>query len=180
MSEKTHREVLLDKVNNVLTTPTEDLIKNSKANQTNGILIFNEIEPKVEELKNYLNQISLDNINVLPDSRFNILKGKLKPIFDELDEIQKTDKNPNQTDAQQKTQTIQFFTYGANQGGNGYFEKEKEEIWKIILEAITLDNQKLQDNSVAVKKAKELDNVIKNTKDSQDEINNALNSARTE
>jgi hypothetical protein len=180
MSEKTHREVLLDKVNNVLTTPTEDLIKNSKANQTNGILIFNEIEPKVEELKNYLNQISLDNINVLPDSRFNILKGKLKPIFDELDEIQKTDKNPNQTDAQQKTQTIQFFTYGANQGGNGYFEKEKEEIWKIILEAITLDNQKLQDKSVAVKKAKELDNVIKNTKDSQDEINNALNSARTE
>jgi hypothetical protein len=180
MSDKTPREIFLDRVNNVITTPTDDLIKNSKANQTNGILIFNEIEPKIKELKDYLNQISIDNLNILPDSRFNILNSKLKPVFDKLDEIQKTDKNPNQTDAQQKTQTVQFFTYGPNQGGNGYFEKEKEEIWKIILEAITLDNQKLQDNSVAVKKAKELENVIKNAKDSQDEINKVLNSARTE
>lgn len=180
MSEKTEREVLLEKVNNILMTSTEDLIKTSKSNQTNGILIFNEIKPKLEELKYYLNQISLDNLNVLPDSRFNILNGKLKPIFDELNKIQKTDKNPKQTDIQQKTQTIQFFTSGANQGVNGYFEKEKEEIWKIILEGITLDNQKLQDNSIAAKKAKELENVIKNAKDSQEEINKVLNSARTE
>ena len=180
MSEKTQREVFIERVNNVITSTTTDLIKNSKSNQVNGILIFNEIESKVEELKDYLNQISLDNLNILPDSRFNILNAKLKPVFDKLDEIQKTDKNPNQTDVQQKAQTIQFFTYGANQGGNGYFEKEKEEIWKIILEAITLDNQKLQDNSIAVKKAKELEKVIKSAKDSQEEINKVLNSARTE
>jgi hypothetical protein len=180
MSEKTQREVFIERVNNVITSTTTDLIKNSKSNQVNGILIFNEIESKVEELKDYLNQISLDNLNILPDSRFNILNAKLKPVFDKLDEIQKTDKNPNQTDVQQKAQTIQFFTYGANQGGNGYFEKEKEEVWKIILEAITLDNQKLQDNSIAVKKAKELEKVIKSAKDSQEEINKVLNSARTE
>lgn len=180
MSEKSLREQFIERINEIISTPVEDLIKNSKANEARGILVYNKIKPKIEELKDYLNQVSINNLNQLPDSRFNILNSKLKPILDELDKIQSTDKDPNKTDSQQKQQTVQFFTYGANQGGNNYYEREKEEIWKIILEAITLENRQLQDSSVAVKKAKELDTVIKNAKNSQDEINKVLTSARTE
>ena len=179
MSDKSLREQFIERVNEIISTPIEDLIKNSKANEARGILLYNEIKPKIQELKDYLNQLSIENLNQLPDSRFNILSFKLKPIFDELSKIQTTDKDPNRTDLQQKQPIIQFFNNPANHT-NGYYEREKEDIWKIILEAITLENRKLQDSSVAVKKAKELDNVIKNAKDSQDEINKVLNSARTE
>ncbi len=179
MSDKSLREQFIERVNEIISTPIEDLIKNSKANEAKGILLYNEIKPKIQELKDYLNQLSTENLNQLPDSRFNILSSKLKPIFDELDKIQTTDKDPNRTDSQQKHPIIQFFNNPANHD-NGHYEREKEDIWRIILEAITLENRKLQDSSVAVKKAKELDSVIKNAKDSQDEINKVLNSARTE
>ena len=180
MSEKTLREQFIEKVNEILGTPIDDLIQNSKSNQVNGILVYNEIKPKVQELQDYLTQINIDSLNELPDSRFNILSSKLKPIFDEIDKIRTTDKNPNQTDTQQKQRTVQFFTHAVNQGGTIYFEREKDEIWKIILEAVTLENRKLQNNTVASKKVKELDRIIKGAKDSQDEINKALSSARTE
>ena len=106
MSEKSLREQFIERINEIISTPVEDLIKNSKANEARGILVYNEIKPKIEELKDYLNQVSINNLNQLPDSRFNILNSKLKPILDELDKIQSTDKDPNKTDSQQKQQTV--------------------------------------------------------------------------
>lgn len=180
MSEKSIREQFVEISEEILNTPIDDLIQNSKANKTNGILVYNEIKPKVQELKDFLSQVNIDSLNELPDSRFNTLNSKLKPIFDEIEKIRTTDKNPNQTDVQQKQRTVQFFTHGVNQGGTVYFEREKDEIWKIILEAVTLENRKLQNNTVASKKVKELEQIIKGAKNSQEEINKALNSARTE
>lgn len=180
MSNKNTRQILIERINEVLNTPNDDLIKNSKANQTSGVLIFNEITPKIVELKGYIIHLNIDNISELPESRFAVLNSKLKPIFDELDKIQTTEKNPNQADHQQKTSTVQFFNFTPNQGGNNYFEKEKEMIWNIVLEAITLENRKFRDNSDPLKKTKELELVLNNAKESQEKINEVLNSARIE
>jgi hypothetical protein len=178
MKEKNIREQLYDKVLSIINSTNVDLITNS--NQEKGVLIYTEIKPKIKELIDYLSNISIENLNELPESRFNILNSKLKPIFDEIGKIQTTEKNPNQTDSQQKQSTIQFFNYNPSQGGNGYFEKEKNEIWQIILEAITLENRKLQDVSVSAKKAKELDKIIKSVKGSENELSSVLNSAKIE
>ena len=180
MSEKSPREQVIERIREIISTPVEDLIKNSKANEAKGILVYTEIKPKIEELKYYLNKVNINNLNQLPDLRFKILNSKLKPILDKLDKIQSTDKEPNLTDSQQKRNTVEFFTHSSKQGGNIYYEREKEDIWRIILEAITLENRELQDNSVAVKKVKELDTIIKNANDSKDEILKVLKSARTE
>lgn len=178
MTEKDNREKLFDKIMSITNSTIDDLITNS--NQDKGVLIYNEIKPQIKELKDYLLNISLEILYELPESRFNILNSALNPIFEEIGKIQTTEKNPNQTDSQQKQRTVQFFTYKANQGGNGYFEKEKEKIWQIILEAITLDNRKSQDDSIASKKVKELDKIIKGVKSSENEITSILNSAKTE
>lgn len=180
MNTQTPKQVLIERITEVLNTPTENLIRNWKGNNNNGILLYNEIESKVEELKNYLVHLNIDNITELPESRFTILQQKLKPVLDELEKIQTTEKNPNQSDHQQKQPTIQFFTYAPNQGGNNYFEREKGTIWDLILEAITLENRKLRDTSESFKKSKELDKLLQGAKESQEKINEVLNSARTE
>lgn len=176
----TERQNLIERINEVLNTPTENLIRNSKADQNNGVLIYNEIQSKVEELKDYLIYLNINNLSELPDSRFVILNQKLKPILSELQKIQTSDKNPNQSDLQQKQSTIQFFTYAPNQGGNSYFEREKGGIWDLILEAITLENSKSRNNSDTLKKSKELESIIKSAKESENKINEVLTSARTE
>jgi hypothetical protein len=96
MIKKTPREQLLERVNKIITTPVEDLIKNSKVNPAKGTVVYVEIKPKIEELKIFLNEITINRLNHLPDSRFNILNSKLKPILDILDKIHSTERNPSQ------------------------------------------------------------------------------------
>lgn len=179
MIEKTPREQLLERVNKIITTPVEDLIKNSKVNPAKGTVVYVEIKPKIEELKIFLNEITINRLNHLPDSRFNILNSKLKPILDILDKIHSTERNPSQSDQDQKKEIINFFNSATIRVGYFNYNSEIETIWKIIIEAITLENRELQDSSVAVKKTKELDTIIKNAKNSQNEINEVLISART-
>ncbi|WP_127136805.1 hypothetical protein [Flagellimonas oceanensis] len=174
------REALLNKVTNILETPLEDLISNSKADLNKGVLIYNEIKPKIEELKGYLSLLDLNKLQALPDFRFKMLETKLEPIFQELNKIQGVDKNPNQPDRQQKQNSIHFFNLPINNGGNNYYEKEKEGIWKIIVEAITLENQQLHNQADPSGFRKELLEILDKSRKIENEIESVLNSAKTE
>ncbi len=178
--ELSKRELFLERVNNVLETPVEDLISNSKANQDRGVLIYNEIRSQIKELKNYLGQLDITKLQALPDFRFELLETKLIPIFSELDRIRHTEKDPNQTDRQQKLNSIQFFTLPESNRGNNYYEKEKETIWKIIVEAITLDNKRLHTDTDSNRLKDELSQIVLKAKQTENEIENILNSAKTE
>ena len=105
--EKANKE-LFDAIRAIRETETNKLIQNFK-NPDQGILIINEIEPQVTELKKMLNLVSLDALLLLPKSRFDELQAIINPIIIKLKEIQDLQKNPNQSDRDQKQPYISYF-----------------------------------------------------------------------
>jgi hypothetical protein len=173
----TPQEDFINKINTIINTPIDDLIQNSKADQQKGVLIYNEIKPQVEELIGYLTELNLESVNDLPKARFNILHTKLSPIIAELNKIQETEKNPNQTDTAQKQPSVRFFN---STNPKGYFEEAKESIWQLIIETITLENRKSQDANLSKTKLKEIEVALKSAKESESKIKDILSSSRIE
>src|SRR3989337_2040123 len=137
MAENT---ALIDQVKKIVKSETVSLIQNINAKQ-NGTLEYNELTDTINELKGLLSHIRQEAIGLLPPHRLRLLVEKLTPIFNQISTIQSTPVNTSQTIADQKQKTLRFFTY-SHPNQPEHYPREKDEIWRIICESITLLNYK--------------------------------------
>ncbi len=171
-----------DKVNYFVTSSVDDLIQN-KNNQGGGVLIFNELKQGFTEFQDILSHVKEDVIMSLPTFKLNELKQKLTPLFSVVESIQNLKKDPNQADHQQKQSIVNQFTRPFNPGNpsdSGFFAKEKDPVWQIVVQSIALFNsndKKDEEAKVILKRLQEIEKKATETTSSLDSI---LASAKSE
>jgi hypothetical protein len=119
----------------IIETETNRIIENVNTPQIGGPLRYTEIIPAIDELREILRQIDFGGLRTLPKFRIEQLERFLKPIIRQINLIQETDRKPDQTDLDQKSQTVRFFSL--NPSDDGHYLKSRQEIWQIINETIT-------------------------------------------
>lgn len=147
----------------ILSTTTNELIRNIKTPQK-GVIVYTEIIPEIDAFKELLELIDEESLELLPTERAKRLNDLLVPIFNRIHQIQNTDKDKDKTDAQQKASTITFFVDTSHP--DAFFHKQKDEIWSLILESITLKNRKLLND----RQFNNLVNDLEKTKNNADEL----------
>ena len=165
---------LFDAIRAIRETETNTLIQNVN-NPDQGILIINEIEPQVTELKQILNFVSLDALLLLPKSRFDELQAIINPIIIKLKEIQDLQKNPNQSDRDQKQPYISYF-----HSESGDFKTSMPILWQLILESLTIINQNILNETDLNKKLESITAIEDSAKKIQDNLTSILESAKVE
>jgi hypothetical protein len=182
MEKKNQHQEFFEKVNNFVTSPIDDLIQN-KNKQQQGILIFNELKNGFEEFQNILSYVKEDTILALPEFKINELKRRLEPLFAHVEDIQNLQKKPNQADDQQKQKIVHNLTKAynpMNPEDSGFFAKEKDPIWEIIVQSIALSNNNNKKDQEAKAILKRLEEIENNAKASSENLQNVLNSAKSE
>lgn len=176
-----HQE-LFEKINNFITSEIDDLIQN-KNNQAQGILMFHELKPGLEEFQNILSYAKPEIILSLPEFKIAELKQKLNPLFERIEAIQNFKKNTEQSDKQQKYKIIQFFNrpfIKDRPNESGYFAREKDDIWQIIIQAIALYNNNRKHDNEAKAIIQRLQEIEKNAISHDKKLKEVLESAQTE
>jgi hypothetical protein len=175
-------EDFIENVNFFVTTHVDDLIQNKKT-QENGVLIFNELKPGFQDFQAILSRIKPENLIFLPDFKFHELDRRLKPLFQMVSQIQNMPKNPAQPDEQQKRGIIHEFTRDYNAGNpnaSGFFVREKDTVWEIIVQSITLANEGNRNDQETIKIMKKVKTAEKEVDEIRSKLNSILNSAQTE
>lgn len=175
-------KMLYSRIVNFNDTPTENLIRNL-SNTKGGVLQFDELSGVFDEFKSILAHANPDAISNLPDFKFNELYIKLMPFFDKVDEIQNLQKNQKQSDIIQKQDIVSYFNnpiYTDDLGKSGFFATERNEIWNILTQSISIlkPNQKLDIEAKII-----LDNLTELQKQAEQknlQLISILNSAQTE
>jgi ABC-type maltose transport system permease subunit len=178
---KPHQD-FFEKVSYFVTSPVTDLIQNIKSKQQ-GVLIFNELEQGFKEFQDILSHVKIDSILTLPEFKIIELKQRLNPLFLFVDTIQNSQKNPQQTDHQQKQQIVQQFTKPinySNPNDSGFFIKEKDPVWQIIVQSIALSNNNVKKDEEAKAILKRLQEIEKNANSTTERLTSILNSAQSE
>lgn len=178
---KPHQD-FFEKVNYFITTSVDDLIQN-KNSQQQGVLIFSELKQGFQEFQDILSYIKEDVIINLPDFKIDELKARLTPLFNHVDRIQNLQKNPNQADHQQKQPIAQFFNrpfIANNPSESGYFIREKDAVWQIIVQAIALSGNKEKKDQEAKAILKRLQEIEKNANSTTEKLSSILISAQSE
>ena len=171
--EKAIKE-LFDAIRAIQETETNTLIQNVN-NPDQGILIINEIEAQVTELKQMLNFVSLDALLLLPKFRFDELQQIINPTIIKLKKIQDLQKDPNRSDRDQKQPYISYF-----HSESGAYKTSKPILWQLILESVTIINQNIL-NETDLNKKLELITAIENSaKIKEDNLTSILDSAKVE
>lgn len=171
-----------EKVNHFVTSSVDDLIQN-KNNQNQGILIFNELKQGFSEFQDILSHVREETILNLPDFKINELIQKLAPLFNNVITIQNLQKIPNQADNKQKQQIVHLFNKQLNYSDpndSGFFAREKDPVWQIIVQAIALSNNKEKKDQEAKAILKRLQEIEKNANTTTGKLNSILTSAQSE
>ncbi|HBY54575.1 MAG TPA: hypothetical protein DEH15_19330 [Marinilabiliales bacterium] len=175
-------KMLSAKIANFLNTPTENLIRNMNNNR-GGVLQFDELSYGFDEFKNILSYANSDALANLPYFKFNELDDRLTHFFNKIEVIQNLQKNPQQSDVQQKKDHISFFNnpvYKDDPSRSGFFATHKNEIWNIIAQSIAISNTNYK-SEVEAKNI--LDNLIEfqdQAKQKNLQLDSILNSAQSE
>jgi len=170
------------KVNYFVTTPIDDLIQN-KNSQQQGVLIFNELQQGFIEFQDILSHIKEDILLSLPEFKLNELIQRLNLLFNNVNSIQNLQKDPNQADHQQKKQIVQMFTRPLdpnNPNESGFFAREKNIVWDIIVQAIALSSSSKSKDQEAKSILKRLQEIEKNANTTTEKLSNILSSAQSE
>lgn len=182
MDNKNPHQDFFDKVNLFVNSPVDELIQNIKGKQQ-GVLIFNELEQGFKEFQDILSHIKIDTIMTLPEFKINELKQRLNPLFENVETIQNLQKNPQQTDHQQKQKIVEKFTRPfsfSNPNDSGFFAKEKDSVWQIIVQSIALSNNNVKKDEEAKAILKRLQEIEKNANLTTGKLNSILTSAQSE
>lgn len=163
MDVKHPQQKFFDDIRSFVNTPIERLIRNVY-NQSNGVLVFNELQDGFKVFQDILKITGPDALLLLPNFKLEELKRKLTPLFDHVDKIQNLKKDPNKSDQQQKKQIVNFFNAPLNTTDShlsGYFAKEKEPVWDIIAQSISLKEAADNRNQRSDSEIKELHEKLK-------------------
>lgn len=163
-------------------SPIEDLIQNKSA-QEKGVLIFNELKQGFLNFQTILSKIKYENLETLPEFKFNELVRRVSPIFQGVATIQSMAKNPSQPDEQQKQRIIQDFTRDVNVGNpnaTGFFLREQDPIWNIIVQSIALLHEETKTDKEFQRIKKKLLGTEKDAEDIKAKLDLILTSAQTE
>ena len=172
----------INKVDHFINTEVNELTQNINA-QENGVLLFNELKPGFSDFQSILSKIKPEYLEFLPDFKFADLVRRLNPLFQKVGQIQGTAKNPNQPDEQQIRATINVFTKGidiGNPDNSGFFIREKDAVWDIIIQSITLANEEIKTKTETQNIRKNLLKIEKEAEGIKSRLVSALNSAQTE
>lgn len=175
-------KMLNSRIENFLNTPIELLVQSTNNNK-DGVLQFNELSSVFDEFKSILSYANPDAIGNLPDFKFNELNDKLTPFFNKVDEIQKLQKDPLQPDAQQKRRLIEFFNnpiHPNDPGRSGFFESQKNEVWNIIAQSISISKTKEKSSNEAKIILNNLIELEEQAKQKNQQLNSILSSAQSE
>lgn len=174
MSDKENKQLqLLNNVQEFLTNDISNYNQNIN-NPKQGILLVPEINPFLNELKEILEPIDQQLIEVLPESRLNVLDQFLnKSIFKKLHELRNLEKNPGQTDAQQKTSFVHFFSQT-----NQPYQMNKETIRGLVMEGIVLRNNQLISEKGLEKNLQSLSNIQSEAYKIKEQLSSALSAAQ--
>lgn len=175
-------KMLSSRIQNFLNTPTEDLIRNSNNNK-GGVLQFDELYEVFEEFKSILSFSNSESISNLPYFKSQELYNKLMPFFDKVDAIQNLQKDPSQPDSQQKKGLIEFFNnpdYPNDRGRSGFFKSQKDVIWNIIAQSLSITKTSEKLNNEAKTILDNLTELQKQADQKNQQLNSILNSAQSE